>query len=101
MEKGKILLLTEHLANCFNLTATERQICVFLAHGNYREDIMRLMNLKPEAIKFHLKNIYAKILPESRASRNKLHRLTVLLWQIREKYYKEWEKEITNAEIFP
>ena len=42
-----------YLEENFDLTVMERQICVFLGNHNSREDVMRLLNLRTEAMKFH------------------------------------------------
>ena len=90
MEQKVAAEFERYLEENFDLTVMERQICVFLGNHNSREDVMRLLNLRTEAMKFHLKNIYAKLLPENITSRDKLHRLAILLWRIREKIRKNY-----------
>lgn len=65
------------------LTPTERQICDFLARGNTREDLKRLLDLNDNALKWHLKQIYAKTVGDNPRERDKLHKLTVMLWRLR------------------
>ena len=82
--------LERYFEENFQLTPTGRQICLFLSYYNCREDVMRLMGLKSGNMKFHLKHIYAKLLPENINTRDKLHRLAILLWRTRGKILKNY-----------
>ncbi len=65
------------------LTPTERRICEFLLRGNTRADLKRLLGINENCLKWHLKQIYAKTVGDNPCERDKLHKLTVLLWRLR------------------
>lgn len=68
--------------SAWELTPTEQRICEFLVRGNTRADLKRLLDINENCLKWHLKQIYAKTVGDAPNERDKLHRLTVLLWRI-------------------
>ncbi len=72
----------ESLKATFRLTRTEENICEFLMRGNTRADLRRLLDINENCLKWHLKQLYAKTVGGRPNERDKLHRLTVLLWRL-------------------
>lgn len=66
----------------FSLTPTEIRICEFLTRGNTRTDLKRLLGINENCLKWHLKQIYAKTIGDNPLERDKLHRLTQLLYRL-------------------
>ncbi|TGM03709.1 DNA-binding response regulator [Leptospira barantonii] len=83
----KNLLPTSHLnLEGFGLSKQEIRICELLEEGNSRNFIQLVLNVSNGTLRNHLKNIYAKVLPESKSnSKDQLQRLTVLLSKRKEK----------------
>jgi DNA-binding CsgD family transcriptional regulator len=77
------LRTSEEIAELFSLTPTEARICEFLLSGNTRSDLKRLLGLNDNCLKWHLKQLYAKTVGDNPLERDKLHRLTVLLWRVK------------------
>ena len=75
----------------YGLTNTQANLCSFLSLGNGRSDLIREFNLSENALKQHLKQVYARMLaPEGGKSRDKFQRITVLLMQIRSNWAREF-----------
>ncbi|MBV8576291.1 MAG: response regulator transcription factor [Acetobacteraceae bacterium] len=49
------------------LSPRERSVLVLLGEGRSNKDIARVLNIAPETVKSHVKNIFAKIGVERRA----------------------------------
>ncbi|EOQ97713.1 transcriptional regulator, LuxR family [Leptospira wolbachii serovar Codice str. CDC] len=64
----------------FSLSKQELRICELIAEGHSRSFIRLILNVSDGTLRNHLKNIYAKVLPESNStSKDQLQRLTVFL----------------------
>lgn len=64
----------------FGLSKQELRICELIAEGHSRSFIRLVLNVSDGTLRNHLKNIYAKVLPENTSgSKDQLQRLTVLL----------------------
>ena len=64
----------------YGLSKQELRICELVAEGHSRSFIRLVLNVSDGTLRNHLKNIYAKTLPENTTgSKDQLQRLTVLL----------------------
>ncbi|WP_246836756.1 helix-turn-helix transcriptional regulator [Leptospira kmetyi] len=83
----KNVLPTSHLnLKGFGLSKQEIRICELLEEGNSRNFIQLVLNVSNGTLRNHLKNIYAKVLPELKSnSKDQLQRLTVFLSKQKEK----------------
>ncbi|MCG6169991.1 helix-turn-helix transcriptional regulator [Leptospira sanjuanensis] len=64
----------------FGLSKQEIRICELLEAGHSRTFIQLILNVSNGTLRNHLKNIYAKVLPESKSTaKDQLQRLTILL----------------------
>ncbi|RHX89450.1 LuxR family transcriptional regulator [Leptospira stimsonii] len=64
----------------YGLSKQEIRICELLEAGHSRTFIQLILNVSNGTLRNHLKNIYAKVLPESKStSKDQLQRLTIFL----------------------
>ncbi|TGL87406.1 LuxR family transcriptional regulator [Leptospira congkakensis] len=64
----------------YSLSKQELRICELIAEGHSRSFIRLVLNVSDGTLRNHLKNIYAKVLPETNTtSKDQLQRLTVFL----------------------
>ncbi|MBW0435379.1 LuxR family transcriptional regulator [Leptospira yasudae] len=64
----------------FGLSKQEIRICELLEAGHSRTFIQLILNVSNGTLRNHLKNIYAKVLPESKSTaKDQLQRLTIFL----------------------
>lgn len=68
----------------FGLSKQELRICELISEGHSRSFIRLVLNVSDGTLRNHLKNIYAKVLPENTTgSKDQLQRLTVLLSKLK------------------
>ncbi|PJZ52427.1 helix-turn-helix transcriptional regulator [Leptospira adleri] len=69
----------------YGLSKQEIRICELIEAGHSRTFIQLILNVSNGTLRNHLKNIYAKVLPESKStSKDQLQRLTILLSKLKE-----------------
>ncbi|MBS0618992.1 MAG: hypothetical protein JSR44_12435 [Spirochaetes bacterium] len=74
--------ILHYLQHEYRLTRTEARLCEFLLRGNTRPDLRRLLGINENCLKWHLKQLYAKTIGDSPHERDKLQKLTQLVYRL-------------------